>query len=214
MNAFELVKAGGPIMYPILLCSIIALGIVIEKFTMFNKIHTNIYSFKKQVIELLKTNKLQEAVRLCDNNFSPVAKISKAGILKFGRSREEIKEAMEDASHFEIPPLERRLTTLNTIAQIAPLLGLLGTVTGMTESFHTIQMQASTINPVTPGDLAGGIWAALLTTVAGLCVAIPTYVAYNYFVSRVNYFVLEMEKAATDLLSILLHLAENRSEVI
>jgi len=86
---------------------------------------------------------------------------------------------MEDVSLFEIPKLESRLSALATIAHISPLLGLLGTVTGMTASFHTIQVRAAGLNPVTPGDLAGGIGEALLTTVAGLIVAIPTYTAIN-----------------------------------
>jgi biopolymer transport protein ExbB len=132
----------------------------------------------------------------------------KAGLLKYGSPREEIKETMEDVSLFEIPKLERRLNALATIAHVTPLLGLLGTVTGMTGSFHTIQVRSTSLNPVTPGDLAGSIWEALLTTVAGLIVAIPTFVAYNYCVSQVNSHVLEMERAATELLNFLCQLSE------
>ena len=115
---------------------------------------------------------------------------------------------MEDVSLFEIPKLESRLSALSTIAQIAPLLGLLGTVTGMTASFHTIQVRASSLNPVTPGDLAGGIGEALLTTVAGLIVAIPAFVAYNYFVNRINHVVLDMERGATELTNFMCQISE------
>jgi len=168
MNAWELIKMGGPLMVPILLCSFFALGIVIEKLIHFSMVQTNAAQFKANVFGLLKNNKIKEAVQLCEVNPSPIAKILKAGVLKFGAPREEIKENMEDASLFEIPKLENRLGALATIAHISPLLGLLGTVTGMTTSFHTIQVRAASLNPVTPGDLAGGIGEALITTVAGL----------------------------------------------
>ena len=208
MNAWELVKMGGPLMVPILLCSLFALGIVIEKLIHFSTIQTNAAQLKANVFGLIKNNKIKEAVQLCDANPSPIAKILKAGVLKFGTPREEIKESMEDASLFEIPKLENRLGALGTIAHISPLLGLLGTVTGMTTCFHTIQVRAASLNPVTPGDLAGGIGEALITTVAGLMVAIPTFVAYNYCVSRISRFTLEMERAATELVNFMCHMAE------
>lgn len=208
MNAIKLIKAGGPIMAPILLCSIFALCIVFEKLYYFSSIKTNTHLLKKQIFELIKNNKIKEAIQLCDSQNSPVARILKAGLIKFGTSREEIKESMEDISLFEIPKLESRLGALATIAHICPLLGLLGTVTGMTASFHTIQVRAASLNPVTPGDLAGGIGEALLTTVAGLVVAIPTFVAYNYCVSRINQFVLEMERAATELVNFMCQITE------
>jgi len=118
---------------------------------------------------------------------------------------------MEDASLFEVPKLESRLTALATIAHISPLLGLLGTVTGMTESFHTIQVRAASLNPVTPGDLAGGIGEALLTTVAGLMVAIPTFVAYNYLVNHINHIILDMERGATELVNFIFQITESTS---
>lgn len=208
MNAWSLIKVGGPIMAPIILCSIFSLGIVIEKMLYYMHIKTNVLQLKKQVFDFIKNNRIKESIDLCDGNRSPVAKILKAGILKFGASREEIKENIEDASLFEIPKLESRLSALATIAHISPLLGLLGTVTGMTSSFHTIQVRAAGLNPVTPGDLAGGIGEALITTVAGLMVAIPTSVAYNYFVHRTNMFVLEMEHGATELVNFLCQLTE------
>ena len=210
MNAWSLIKSGGPIMAPIILCSVLALGIVIEKLLYFSFIKTNVASLKRQVFDRIKSNRIKESIELCDSNRSPVAKILKAGILKFGAPREEIKETMEDISLFEIPKLENRLGALATIAHISPLLGLLGTVTGMTASFHTIQVRAASLNPVTPGDLAGGIGEALLTTVAGLMVAIPTFVAYNYFVNRTNHFVLEMERGATELVNFICQIAETQ----
>lgn len=210
INAGELIRAGGPIMIPIILCSVFALAIVIGKLIFFSSIRSHPVKLKHKVFALLKENKLTEAAQVCDADPSPLARILKAGILKFGCSRDEIKEAMEDVSLFEIPKLEKRFTALATIAHITPLLGLLGTVTGMTKSFYAIKELAGSMTPVTPGDLAGGIGMALLTTVAGLTVAIPTFVAYNYLVSRVNGFVLDMERGATELTNLICHLTETR----
>lgn len=210
INVGQLLIAGGPIMIPIVLCSVIAFGIVLSKLIYFGSLQTDTYKLKSRIFDLLKDNRIEEALGVCKANKSPVAKILKAGILKSGESKETIREAMEDVSLFEIPKLEKRFTALSTIAHVTPLLGLLGTVTGMTGSFHTIQARASTMNPVTPADLAGGIWEALLTTVAGLIVAIPTFVAYNYLLSRVNAFVLEMERAATELLNFLHNMDQDK----
>lgn len=208
INALTLLKKGGPLMIPLLLCSVFALGIIFEKIIFFAFIKTNVRQFKENIFNDLKHNKIKEALQRCDENRSPVAKIMHAGIVKFGSSRDEIKESMEDASLFQIPKLESRLGALATIAHVSPLVGLLGTVTGMTASFHTIQVRAASLNPVTPGDLAGGIGEALLTTVAGLMVAIPTFVAYNYFVNRVNFFTLEMERGATELVNYMTQITE------
>ncbi|MDD5440545.1 MAG: MotA/TolQ/ExbB proton channel family protein, partial [Candidatus Omnitrophica bacterium] len=104
---------------------------------------------------------------------------------------------------YEVPRLEKNLNILATVAHIAPLLGLLGSVVGMVKAFQAIQHQAANMMPITMGDLAGGIWEALISTVAGLSVAIPAYVAYNFLVSKVDGFVLDMERSATELVNIL-----------
>lgn len=211
MNAWSLIKAGGPLMVPIFLCSFFAVAIFIEKMVYFYSIKIDVAAFKRTIFDLIKNNKIKEAIAECEKNKSPVAKILKAGIVRFGSPKEDVKEGMEDASLYEVPKLESRLTALATIAHIVPLLGLLGTVTGMTASFHAIQVQAAAMNPVTPGDLAGGIGEALLTTVAGLLVAIPTYVIYNYFVNQVNHFVLDMERAATELVNFISHMTDSQN---
>jgi biopolymer transport protein ExbB len=151
----------------------------------------------------MKRHQIKEALEVCDTTKGPISNILKAGILKYDRTRGQIKEAIEDASLYEVPRLERHLTALATIAHISPLLGLLGTVTGMVRCFQVIQAKATAFHPVSPADLAGGIWEALLTTVAGLVLAIPAFVAYNYLVSRINNFILEMEKASTELVNFL-----------
>jgi biopolymer transport protein ExbB len=123
--------------------------------------------------------------------------------MKYNSSKEEIKQAMEDAALYEVPKLEKNLTTLATVAHISPLLGLLGTVTGLVRCFQVIQIKASSSTPVNPGDLAGGIWEALITTVAGLIIAIPMFVIYYYLVNAVNSFIWEMERSATELVNFL-----------
>ena len=203
MSFWQVFLSGGPVMWPILLCSIFALAIILEKFWHLNRIRIDTQKFLSDILDKIKRHEIKEALQICDKTNSPISHILKAGILKYDRTREQIKEAIEDASLYEVPKLEKNLSTLATIAHISPLLGLLGTVTGMVRCFQTIQAKATSFHPVSPGDLAGGIWEALLTTVAGLIVAIPTFVAYNYLVSRVNNFILEMEKASTELVNFL-----------
>ncbi len=203
MSLWQMFLAGGPVMWPILLCSIFALAIILEKLWYLRWVKIDTQKFLGDVLDRMKRHQIKEALETCDKTKSPVARILKAGILKYDRPRNQIKEAIEDASLYEVPRIEKNLTALATIAHISPLLGLLGTVTGMVRCFQTIQAKATSFHPVSPGDLAGGIWEALLTTVAGLIVAIPTFVAYNYLVSRINNFILEMEKAATELVNFL-----------
>jgi len=113
-----------------------------------------------------------------------------------------IKDSIETTALYEIPTLEKNLHFLSTIAHISPLLGLLGTVTGLVRCFYIIEKKASSFGVVNPSDLAGGIWEALITTVAGLCIAIPAYIAYNYFVNKVNILTLEAERVSLELLEI------------
>lgn len=200
---WEIVFKGGPLMILIILSSVIAVAVVIERLWHLRRAQINTGEFMETISGILKRNKILDAIDMCNATPGPIAHILKAGILKHDRTRAEIKEAIEDAGLHEVPRLEKNLSALATIAHIAPLLGLLGTVTGMVRAFQVIEQKATAIVPVNPGDLAGGIWEALITTVAGLTVAIPTYVAYNFLVSKVEGFVLEMEKSATDLINIL-----------
>lgn len=205
----EWILKGGPVMIPILLCSVLALAIVIERFIFLQRAKIDTGKFMDDISTSLKRNRIMEAIDMCEQTQGPVANILKSGILKHDRTRNDIKEAIEDAGLREMPKLEKNVGLLATIAHISPLLGLLGTVTGMVRAFQVVQEKSTTLHPVNPGDLAGGIWEALITTVAGLIVAIPTLAAYNYFVSRVNNFILEIETSATDLINIL---SEKRGE--
>jgi biopolymer transport protein ExbB len=200
---WETIQKGGPMMYLIILSSVIAFGVVIERLYTLNKASIDADRFMDEITKVLKRNKIIEAIEMCNSTPGPIAHIIKAGILKHDRSRLEIKEAVEEAAQLEIPRLEKHLPILATIAHIAPLLGLLGTVTGMIRSFQVIQQKAVAMVPVNPGDLAGGIWESLLATVAGIAVAIPTHVMYNYLLSQVDSLTYDMERSSTDLLNLL-----------
>ena len=199
----EIFAKGGPIMYVILCASILGLTVIIERLWHLYRAKIDTNKFMDTITNTLKRNRIMEAIELCEQTPGPIAHILKAGILKHDRSRQEIKEAIEDAGLHEIPRLEKNLGILATIANITPLLGLLGTVIGMVQAFQTIQDKATALNPVSPADLAGGIHTALLTTVAGLVVAIPAFIIYNYLVARVENITLDMERSATDLINIL-----------
>ena len=199
-GTFSFIAKGGILMIPIILCSVLALAIIIERFYSLHSAQIDTQAFMSRIKEVLKRNKIMEAIQICEDTPGPIAQILKAGILRYDRGREEIKEAIDDAGRHEVPRLEKYFSVLSTIIAVAPLLGFLGTVSGMIRAFMSIQEKGGVVNP---GDLASGIWAALLTTAAGLSVAIPVLVVYNYLVSRVDGFVLDMEKSSTDLVEML-----------
>lgn len=197
---FEFIWQGGILMWPIMACSVVALAIAIERFITLRRARIDTREFMDTMRQVVRQNRIAEAVEICDETDAPVARIMRAGLLKHNRSKEEIREAIEDAGHLEVPRLERYLSGLATCANIAPLLGLLGTVSGMIKAFAQIQYKQGQVNP---SDLAEGIGNALVTTAAGLTVAIPALVIYNYLVGRVESMVLEMEVSSTELLDLL-----------
>ncbi|MBI3332767.1 MAG: MotA/TolQ/ExbB proton channel family protein [Candidatus Omnitrophica bacterium] len=200
---FDLFQRGGPVMWPILLCSITALAIMLERLIALSRVEVDNPSFLDEVRHTVQARQWSQALKLCELEAGPLGRMVKAGIRRIGRPRGEIREAIEEAGSREIPALERYVPILGTVAHLAPLLGLLGTVTGLVRCFQVIQEKATTINPVNPGDLAGGIWEALLTTVFGLMVAIPAYAVYNALVHRINGIVHHLEASASDLLELL-----------
>ena len=200
MSPFNIIFDGGILMWPIIACSVVALAITIERFFSLRRASIDTREFMDVMRGVLRQNRIQEAISICDETEAPVSRIMKAGILKHNRSKQDIREAIEDAGHLEVPRLERYLSALATVAHIAPLLGLLGTVAGMIKAFAQIQHKQGLVNP---SDLAEGISNALVTTAAGLTVAIPTLVVYNYFVTRVDNMVLEMEISSSELVELL-----------
>src|SRR3989449_3131367 len=194
-----LLSKGGPMIYLILGASAVALAVFVERVLHFHRAHINSMEFLNGVRNVLKRDNLVEALSICDATPGPVARLVKTAILNRERGREGVRESLEEAGLIEVPPLENKLNLLATIAQITPLMGLLGTVLGFIEIFTQLQNKATLANMQ---DLSHGVWQALICTAAGLTVAIPCYAAYNYLVSRVNAIVLDMEKAATEIINI------------
>jgi biopolymer transport protein ExbB len=195
----DLIIKGGPVMAPILLCSVISLAIVVERCLSLRRHRILRYEILQRIEELLRDRKIPEATTICKRYPSSMTRILLAAILNHDKTRQEIKEIIEDAGRHEVPVLERYLTVLGTIASISTLLGLLGTIAGMIKTFNVI----AALGYGHPEALAGGISEALITTAAGLGVAIPTFVLYNYFTSKVDALVLEMEKNSLRMLNIL-----------
>jgi biopolymer transport protein ExbB len=190
---------GGVFMYPILLCSITAVAIFFERLWNLRQTQVIPRDLVRDVEELIRREKIHEAAMLCQNNRSSLAQIFLVGIKNFGRPREAIKEHLEEVGRQEGASLERFVEGLGTIAGVSTLLGLLGTISGMIKIFSVISNQAV----VNPGSLAGGISEALITTYAGLSVAIPTIVMYKYLQSKSNALILEMERRSIRLVDLL-----------
>jgi biopolymer transport protein ExbB len=150
------------------------------------------------VAGLIQSSKWDEAVRHCEKIGRPAGRVARAGVEKRGRPRAEIREALEDAAERELAGLERRLGLLSVIAHVTPLIGLLGTVVGMIQAFMAIEQEGG--GPVNQAVLSGGIWQALLTTAAGLSVAIPVYLAHSLLEGRVARHAEDFERTATDVL--------------
>jgi len=190
---------GGPLMWLILFNAVVAVAVFFERFFHYHRAQIHANDFVQGILNALKRGNVIEAIGTCDDTPGPVAQVVKAAVINHDRPRDEIRETVLDAARTEVTRLERNLPILVTIAQITPLIGFLGTVTGMIKIFMVIEKTQL----ASPGQLAGGVWEALLTTAGGLVVAIPSYVAYNYLVSRVQNLVVDMERAANEILAYL-----------
>ena len=195
----EIVIAGGWLMLPIILCSILAIAIVIERFWTLNVNRVAPRYAVGQIWTWIKNNEL-DSTRLRELRLaSPLGQILAAGLLQARQGRDAMNSAISQSAAVVIHELERYLSTLGTIAAITPLLGLLGTVIGMIRVFTEIMVQGTG----NPNALAGGISEALITTAAGLCVAIPAYACHRFFVRRVDTLVLALEQESGKLVDAL-----------
>jgi len=195
----ELLTHGGAVLYVILLVSAVAVVVFIERFLHCHRAQINSTEFLNGIRTVLKRENVVEAISICDATQGPVARLVKTAIVKRDNGRERVREALEEAGLAEVPRLEEKLNLLATIAQLAPLLGLLGTVLGFIDTF-SLMKDAGLHAHVS--DLSNGIWKALVCAAAGLAVAIPAHAGYIYLVSRVNSIVLDMERAATEIVAI------------
>jgi biopolymer transport protein ExbB len=189
---WEIVRAGGPIMWPIILCSIVAAAIILERLWTLQEKRVLPAELVQKLWGLVENNQINDKVIAALEQNSPLGKVLASGLSYRNRPREVMMERLEDTGRHVVHELERFLNTLGTIAAISPLLGLLGTVTGIIKAFNAIQAGGMG----DPRMLSGGIAEALITTAAGLIVAIPALFAYRYLRGKVERFVIAMEKHA------------------
>ncbi len=197
---WELIQKGGVVMYPILLCSVLTLAIFFEKLWSLRSSKIISEKFLREVEDFIRNGKFNEAIALCSASDSSISRILFAGLKRVGKSTEFIKEAIADQGRQEAALMERYLTALGTISGVSPLLGLLGTVTGMIKTFNVLAISKRLGDP---GMLSSGISEALITTAAGLIVAIPSFVLYKYFSSKVDKLVVRMEGISLKFIEIL-----------
>ncbi len=195
----EWFQKGGPIMWPILICSITALSIILER--LFNLREHRIIptAMLNRIESLLRERKIPEATTICKKYPSSMTRILLSAILNHDLEKYEIKEIIEDAGRHEVPAIEKYLVLLGIVASIAPMLGLLGTVIGIIKVFEVLSFSGSG----NPQALAGGISEALIATIAGLGVGIPSLAFYHFFSSKADGLVIEMEKTSLKMLNIL-----------
>ena len=204
--------AGGPFMWPILLLAVIATGVVIERFRALRLIAIDAEALRRQVLDLLQEDRIEEAVALCARSHGPVPAMLAVGIHRYkllrklnydpAKIEEQVEKAMEDYSSHVSAALEKNLPILSTVASVAPMLGSLGTVVGMVLMFQGITEMRPEDNIIK--QAAGGIKVKLIVTVWGLMVGIPAYMFFNYFMSVVSAHILEAEETASQLVEALI----------
>ncbi|MBW1729979.1 MAG: MotA/TolQ/ExbB proton channel family protein [Deltaproteobacteria bacterium] len=205
----ELIIKGGIFMYPIIFCSIVALGVFLERLWVLRRKKIIPEDFIRNVEDLLRKRKLSEAVFLCQSDMSSIAKIFLAGLRNTGKGMWLVKQTIEERGTREATVLEKNVGILSTVANLSPLLGLLGTVSGMIKTFNAISVQGIG----NPAPLAGGIAEALITTAAGLCVAIPTLVCYRFVKDKASSLIFEMEENSIRLVELMEKYSEGKRAI-
>ncbi len=199
---FNLLIKGGPIMVPIIIGSIFGLAIVLERLWVFRSLKSmNNHEFMQQIFRIIKNRSFSEAQELCEKNiYFPIAAVLKIGIERRSLAPERLEKVLEQAGNNQMKRLEKYLGFLATIIAIEPLLGFLGTITGLIRAFMSWEHAGANI---TVNALAGGIYEAMITTAAGLIVAIPLYSFYNYFINRIRYIANDLTNYAIQFIEIL-----------
>jgi biopolymer transport protein ExbB len=199
---WELMVKGGWIMWPMLVCSMAAAILFLERVFHLHRAQIKQDDFLNGIYTIVNRGNTAEAVSICDQTPGPVAHIVRTGLLHADEPRDALKQTITKAGLGEIPRLEKNLGGLLTIAHITPLLGLMGTVIGLVRVFMAMEQNAPLAEI---GDLSAGIWQALLTTAFGLGVSIPSFVGYNFLLSRVETITLNMEYAAEEVYRFLVY---------
>ena len=195
MLVLRLIHDGGPVMWIILICSLLALAVFLEKTMQFHREEINVRELLRGLFNVLKREGFVEAITLCDNTPGPAARLLGAAIVAWQRGDEDIRTAIDEAALEEIPKLEKHLNILATMGFVLPLIGFFGTVLGMLKAFEVVRLSEY----LSSTAIAGAVTMSLITTAAGLAVAIPCYIGYNYLLARVNAITLDMEKAALEI---------------
>jgi biopolymer transport protein ExbB len=196
----DYIQKGGLLMWPLLICSVISIAVFAERLFYLHRATIHVAEFLQGLSNLIQRRNFAEALHECAGTPGPVARVIHAAIIRHDAPRAELREIVQEAGQLEVPKLERFLGVLATLAYLTPLLGLLGTVTGMIDAFGTLNANGGY---ATVAELSGGIYKSLLTTAAGLVVATPTFVAYSYLSSRVNAMMHEMERAGIEVVHML-----------
>ncbi len=199
----KMIEQSGPMMALIILIGAAAMVVFLERFFHVHRAKIKTDDFLKGIRNIMRRGNVAEAVTICEETPGPVPSIVRAAILQQEQDRTQVPQAIERAALTEISRIERHLGALATIAQIAPLLGILGTILGMIRIYFIIEQQSPL---VTISDMLGGLWSALLTSAAGLIVAVFSYIGYNFLVTKVNAITLDMEQAAGEMMTLLLSL--------
>jgi biopolymer transport protein ExbB len=199
MNIVELFDKGGALIYPLAVLFVWGLVIIVGKLVTLRRETIINPDVVEQVEKLIIDNNIPEATARCKKHSVPMTRILLAAIINYEKSEPELKEIVEEAGRQELPKIQSHLATLGTIASVAPLLGLLGTVIGMISVFSVLSQQAN----VDATMLAGGISEALVTTAFGMAIAMPTLAFYNYFMSKMQIFLIEIEKISLHMIAVL-----------
>jgi biopolymer transport protein ExbB len=200
ISFWSLVLAGGPLMIPLALCSIIAVYIFVERLRTINRANVSSDSFMGKIKELVVKGDINGAKILCSQYDTPVARMIEKGVSRIGSPLKNIEASIENVGKIEVFRLEKNLSVLATIAGAAPMIGFLGTVVGMVSAFIAIAQEEGSVSPKL---LADGIYTAMVTTVAGLVVGIIAYLGYNYLVTRVSKVVHKMEYSSIEFIDLL-----------
>lgn len=200
LSIWDLAVKGGPIMIPIAIMSVIAVYIFIERYIVISKAAREEQNFMNNIRDFIHNGRIDSALSLCKNNESPIARMIEKGIVRIGKPLNDINAAIENVGKLEVSKLEKTMAALATIAGAAPMLGFLGTVTGMVEAFYDMSMAGNNIDIQL---LSSGIYQAMVTTVAGLIVGILAYICYNILVARVEKVVFILEARATEFMDLL-----------
>ena len=195
VGPFHLIQQGGPLMGVLFVCSIVALGVFLERMAYYKRCRMNVNEFLAGVLALVRRQSHLEAIARCEEGHGPIVSVVRTAIYKRHLPAAELREIVREIAQLEIPNLEANVSLIGTIGYVTPLIGLFGTVLGMIQAFVQINRTSGTASV---GELSQGIYIALITTAGGLAVAIPCYLAHNFLVAQVHGLVADMERAGIE----------------